>query len=99
MSDEEVLDEIPVESDTPPDHKVLGFELPADTLPEWWHRFMDVAPQWATRMSVLEKPELWYVRVELHQDHVEDLVAALGEAWGIYQDDVAAGRVGSQGEE
>ena len=85
--DEEILIS---ESDTPPNHKVIGLELHADTLPEWFERIKALAPNWCRRMAVMEHPEFWYVRMEMHEDVVEDFHVALAEAWRQYQADVRA---------
>lgn len=87
---------IPVESDTPPDHQVIGLRLDPDTLPEWWERIVALAPAWVRRMAVVENPEAWYVKVEVHRDRVEAFHEALAEAWRVYQEDVAAGRVATR---
>lgn len=83
MTDENDLG-LPQQSDTPPDHVVLGIEIEIDLTPEWWEAILAVAPDHVRRMSTLEKPEQWYVRVELHKDNVEAFSADLAMAWEAF---------------
>lgn len=91
-------DQLPIsETDTPPDHKVIGLELHADTLPEWFDRIEGLAARYVRRMAVIQRPEFWYCKLEMHQDRVEDFHAELAQLWEGYQADVEAGLVGDDG--
>ena len=85
-------------SDTPADHRVIGLELHADTLPEWFDRVEGLAARYVRRMAVIQRPEFWYCRLEMHQDRVERFHEELRALWESYQADVEAGVVGAQGE-
>lgn len=78
-------DDMPVESDTPPDHIVIGLKLDADTLPGWWEELVALAPRFVRRMAVVERPDFWYVKAEVHKDLAEDFHAAVAEAWEAWQ--------------
>lgn len=80
-----MTDGLPIDSDTPPDHVVIGLRLDQDTLPEWFERIMEVAPDWVRRIAVIERPDAWHMKVELHQSKLDGFKAMLAEEWEKFQ--------------
>ncbi len=82
MSDPDLPhDRIPTRSDTPPDHTVIGLQIDAALLPEWYDAVCAVVHPLCRRMSVLEKPDEWLLKVELPKANVPAFKAGLGQAW------------------
>ncbi len=77
-------DALPTRSDTPPDHVVIGLRLDPDTLPGWYDRIMEIAPDWVRRIAVIEHPEGWYLKVEVHRDRADGFREALSAAWAAW---------------
>jgi|GEM_PF-4466599 len=75
---------IPTTSDTPPEHSVIGLSVDAALLPEWYDAICAVAHPLCRRMSVLEKPEEWLMKVELPDEHLDAFRAGLREAWDAF---------------
>lgn len=69
------------QSDTPEDHMVIALELEVALLPEWFDAIKALAGEFARRMSVMEHPEVWKVKIELPKGRADDFRDRLGEAW------------------
>jgi len=77
-------DQLPTRSDTPPDHTVIGLRIDGALLPEWYDAVCDVVHPLCRRMSVLEKPDEWLLKVELPKAKVPDFKEGLGAAWEAF---------------
>jgi len=71
----------PVDSDTPPDHTVLALTIESALLPDWYEAVTEVAARHCRRMMTVEKPEQYFVRVELHQEKVKAFSDDLTSRW------------------
>lgn len=69
---------------TPPEHQVLALRIEAALLPEWFDLIRAVAARHARRMAVLEKPDEWVVRVELHTQRIPAFSEDLTEQWETF---------------
>lgn len=81
---EDSYDAIPVQSDTPEDHSVIGMTVDAALLPEWYDAICQVAHPLCRRMSVVEKPEEWLMKVELPNEVLLQFKRELVEAWEAF---------------
>ena len=77
-------DELPIQSDTPPEHTVIGLRIEAALLPDWYDAVCLVAQPLCRRMAVIEKPEEWAVQVELPDANLPAFKSQLGEAWEAF---------------
>ena len=73
-----------LETDTPEDHLVIALEVEVALLPEWFEAIKALAGEFARRMSVMEHPETWRVRIELPRDSAPIFQERLGEAWQAF---------------
>ncbi|MCO4773764.1 MAG: hypothetical protein KDA24_27275 [Deltaproteobacteria bacterium] len=74
-------DQLPVQSDTPPDHTVIGLRIDGSLLPEWYDAICTVVHPLCRRMSVLEKPDEWLLKVELPDENLPAFKQGLVTAW------------------
>jgi len=81
---EESRDTIPTQSDTPEDHSVIGMTVDAALLPEWYDAICAVAHPLCRRMSVVEKPEEWLMKVELPNEVLPRFKKELVDAWDSF---------------
>lgn len=72
------------ESDTPPNHVVIGMTVEVALLPEWFDAIREIAGRYVRRMLVVEKPDEWIIKVELHEERVDAFRQALSERWEAF---------------
>ncbi len=77
-------DALPSQSDTPPDHTVIALSIDSELLPEWFDAVRDIAGGLARRMVVVEAPEAWFAKVELHDERVDTFRDHLAAAWETF---------------
>jgi len=72
------------QSDTPPDHLVIGLEVDVALLPEWFDAIKELATEFSRRMAVMEHPEVWKLKIELPKDRADAFREQLIEAWEAF---------------
>lgn len=74
------MDELPVHEDL----IIVPLEIEAALLPDWYDAVVRVAHPLCRRIGVIEKPEGWFVQVQLPRDRVDAFKAGLIEAWDAF---------------
>ena len=75
---------LPTESDTPPGHTVIGLVVDGRLLPEWYDAICGVAHPLCRRMSVLEKPNEWLMKIEFPDENLPAFRQGIAEAWDAF---------------
>ncbi len=66
------------------DWTYLTLSLDAEVLPAWFDIVQKLAAQFVHRMMVIEKPDVWIVRVEIAPERSQDFQQELAFAWELF---------------
>jgi len=66
------------------DWTYLTLSLDAEVLPGWFDIVQKLAARFVHRMMVIEKPEVWIVRVEIAPDKSQEFQQELAFAWELF---------------
>jgi len=77
------LDEV-APPDTPDDHLVIGLEIEVALLPEWFDAIRELAGEFARRMTVMEHPEAWRLKIEIPRARADEFRARLTSSWAEF---------------
>lgn len=64
--------------------KILTLSLDTAVLPGWFDVLQKLAAKWVHRMMVIEKPDVWIVRVEIAPEKSEAFQKELALAWELF---------------
>ena len=74
------MDELPADDDL----IIVPLEIEAALLPEWYDAVVRVAHPLCKRIGVIEKPDGWFVQVQLPKENVGDFKEGLLVAWEAF---------------